>query len=66
VLFGLAPAIQATRVGLLPALREIGASPWRSRLRMNLSHVLVMSQIALSLLMLVAAGLFVRTLGKLR
>src|ERR1700687_379834 len=39
----------------------------RSRLLgMNLSHALVVSQIAISLLMLVAAGLFVRTLSNLQ
>ncbi len=33
---------------------------------MNLSHALVVSQIAISLLLLVAAGLFVRTLSNLQ
>ena len=65
VVFGLAPAIQATGGDVMPALKEIRTSRPHSRFRLSLSHVLVVSQIALSLLMLVAAGLFVRTLGNL-
>jgi macrolide transport system ATP-binding/permease protein len=70
-LFGLAPAIQSTRADVMPALKEVRASAARPRarsafLRMNLSHLLVVAQIALSLLLLVAAGLFVRTLSNLQ
>jgi predicted permease len=66
VLFGLAPALQSTRVDVLPALKQVRASESRSRIRLGLSHVLVVSQIGLSLLMLAAAGLFVRTLVNLK
>src|SRR4029077_3713708 len=66
VLFGLAPALQATRVDVVPALKKLRSTEARSRIPLNLSHALVVSQIALSLLMLVAAGLFVRTLRKLQ
>src|SRR5262249_21636513 len=66
VLFGLAPAIQSTRVDVIPALKEVRSSETRSRFRISLTQVLVTSQIALSLLMLVAAGLFVRTLSNLQ
>jgi predicted permease len=67
VLFGLAPAMQSTRVDVMPALKEIRAGqPARHWFRrVNLSHVLVVGQIGISLLMLVAAGLFVRTLSNL-
>jgi macrolide transport system ATP-binding/permease protein len=68
VLFGLAPALQSTRVDLMPALKEIrGGQPVARRLfrRVGLSQVLVTVQIGISLLMLVAAGLFVRTLSNL-
>jgi macrolide transport system ATP-binding/permease protein len=66
ILFGLAPAIQATKVDLTPALKETraGASPGRTR-RFGLSHLLVVAQIAVSLLLAAAAGLFVRTLENL-
>jgi macrolide transport system ATP-binding/permease protein len=71
VLFGLAPAIQSTRVDVMPALKEARGSEGKTRvrcsfLRVSLSQVLVVSQIAISLLMLVAAGLFVRTLSNLQ
>src|SRR5436189_507578 len=68
LLFGLAPALQSTRVDVMPALKETRAGQPSSRhsfRRAGLSHLLVVSQIAISLLMLVAAGLFVRTLSNL-
>jgi macrolide transport system ATP-binding/permease protein len=65
ILFGFAPALQATRVELTSALKEarIGAS--RARSRVGLSQALVVSQIAISLLLVIGAGLFVRTLSNL-
>ncbi len=69
VLFGLAPALQSTRVDVKPALKETragqngGRRPFRQA---ALSDVLVAGQIAISLLMLVAAGLFVKTLSNLQ
>jgi macrolide transport system ATP-binding/permease protein len=61
LLFGLAPALQATRSDVMPALKNgRGGGP-----RRRAQHVLVVAQIALSFLILVAAGLFVRTLDKL-
>src|SRR4029450_2602768 len=68
VLFGLAPAIQSTRPEVMPQLKQIRASgsPVARRRQLSLGHVLVVSQIGLSLLLLVAAGLFVRTLSNLQ
>jgi macrolide transport system ATP-binding/permease protein len=66
VLFGLAPALRSTSPDVAPALKQVGAREPGSLARFGLSHVLVVSQIALSLLMLVAAGLFVRTLKNLQ
>jgi len=61
VLFGLAPAIQSTRPDVMPALKNgRGRGP-----RRRAQQVLVVAQIAMSFLILVAAGLFVRTLNKL-
>jgi predicted permease len=61
LLFGLAPAIQSTRPDVMPALKNgRGGGP-----RRRAQHVLVVAQIALSFLLLVAAGLFVRTLNNL-
>jgi macrolide transport system ATP-binding/permease protein len=70
VLFGLAPAIQATKVEITPALKESRANVPRGRMGrfgtpFGLSHLLVVSQIAISLLLVAAAGLFVRTLNNL-
>jgi predicted permease len=69
ILFGLAPAMQSTRVDLTSALKQTRAGEAGKRfgwwLRVSLSQTLVVSQIAVSLLLLVAAGLFVRTLNKL-
>jgi predicted permease len=69
LLFGLAPAMQSTRVDLTSALKQTRAGDARKRigawLKVSLSQTLVVSQIAVSLLLLVAAGLFVRTLTKL-
>ena len=65
VLFGLAPAIQASRADVVPVLKnETVASGtgrgWRSFL--SLRQALVVVQVALSLVALVAAGLFLRSL----
>src|ERR1041384_1452399 len=69
LLFGLSPALQATLVDVMPALKEsrAGLPNLRNSFRpAGLSRMLVVSQIAISVLMLVAAGLFVRTLSKLQ
>jgi macrolide transport system ATP-binding/permease protein len=71
VLFGLAPAIQATHPALMPMLKDRSVSEARGRLRgrvphLSLTQALVVAQIAVSLLLLVAAGLFVRTLTNLQ
>ncbi|HEY2375679.1 MAG TPA: ABC transporter permease [Gemmatimonadaceae bacterium] len=59
MLFGLVPALQATRPSLVPALK--GEAPaGGSRARM--SRPLVVAQMALSLILLVCSGLFVRNL----
>jgi predicted permease len=70
IVFGLAPAIQSTRADIMPALKDArtGESRLRARVtiwRMSVSHGLVVAQIAISVLILVAAGLFGRTLSNL-
>jgi predicted permease len=59
ILFGLAPAMQATRPSVVPALKEGGVPGYRrSRLRSGL----VVAQFSVSLFLLIGAGLFVRSL----
>jgi predicted permease len=68
ILFGLAPAVRASRVNLAPALKEGTAIPWTSRSSEHtplLGRSLIVLQVALSLLLLVGAGLFLRTLRNL-
>ena len=63
-IFGLAPALQATRPGVSQALRETSAQGGASRTRLR--SVLVVAQIAISLVVLISAGLVVRTLLQLQ
>ena len=63
LMFGLAPAFRATASGPIAALKEDTRSHGRPRGR--LSSGLVISQIALSMMLLIGAGLFVRTLRNL-
>jgi len=65
LLFGLAPAYRATRVDLTPCLKQSAASLGAGRERQRLTRTLVTSQVALSLVLLFGAGLFVRTLVNL-
>jgi predicted permease len=64
ILFGLAPAWRATAVDLTPALKDNfrGAE---SGSRLGLGKSLVVLQVALSLSLMITAGLFARSLGKL-
>ncbi|HEX3187625.1 MAG TPA: ABC transporter permease [Pyrinomonadaceae bacterium] len=62
--FGLAPALQSTRPNLLHALKDTSAQGGAGRTRLR--SVLVVAQIAISLVVLIAAGLVVRTLQQLQ
>jgi predicted permease len=62
ILFGLAPAFRLSKTSLSPALGGRGAVAGRY----GLGKFLVVFQISLSLLLLIGAGLFVRTLQNLR
>jgi predicted permease len=68
MLLGLAPILRSTRVDLNAALKEntwvfrSGILPGRW---LNLGNILVVAQVALSILVLVGAGLLVRTIGNL-
>ncbi|HZL55927.1 MAG TPA: ADOP family duplicated permease, partial [Bryobacteraceae bacterium] len=65
ILFGLVPALQATGANVAPALKESRIASSRGRSRFSLSRILIVTQISISLLLVIAAGLFVRTLSNL-
>ena len=65
IIFGLAPAWRTTKLDLTPSLKESGRTSSAVH-RSWLSRGLVVVQVALSLLLLVGAGLFVRTLLNLQ
>ena len=60
LLFGVAPALHASRTEPIDAIREHGRSAAGER-RIGLGGVLVAGQVALCLILVVAAGLFIRT-----
>lgn len=62
VSFGLAPALQASRLDFASALRGDTAGSGRSRSRLR--NALIVGQVALSLVLLTASGLFVRALER--
>jgi len=62
VLFGLAPALKATRSDLVASLKDDGGSFTHRLRRFGLRDALVISQLALSLVLLIGAALFVRSL----
>ena len=57
VIFGLVPAVQASRPVLVPALKEDASAPRRSRLR----AAFLVVQVALSLVLLIGAGLAIQS-----
>ena len=62
VLFGLAPALQASKPDLVAALKDNAAALEQGQRKFPLQHALVISQMALSTVALISAGLFVRSL----
>ena len=66
LMFGLVPALRATSVEVAPTLKENSSGVIGGKNRIGVGKVLVVIQVALSLLLLVGAGLFVRTLRNLK
>ena len=66
LLFGLVPALQATRGHLAATLKTDSAASVGESSRTGFRGALVIAQVAFSLVLLIAAGLFARTLKNLR
>ncbi len=64
VLFGLVPALQSTKPSLTLALKD--GTPGAGSSRFGLRNALVVTQVALSLLLVIGAGLFTRSMDQLR
>ena len=61
IIFGLAPAIQASRANVLGALKDNTRSAGRRRRTFGLGNLLIVGQVALSLVALITAALFLRS-----
>ncbi|PYK35094.1 MAG: hypothetical protein DME54_05945 [Verrucomicrobia bacterium] len=61
VIFGLAPALQMARWNLNQGLRERASTGGGAVTRLNLRSLLVVAQIAVSLLLLIGSGLFLKS-----
>ncbi len=61
IIFGLAPALQASRPELVTALKNEASASGKHSRGVSLRSVLVIAQVALSLVLLVSAGLFIKS-----
>ena len=64
--FGIVPALQATRVTVISAMKEDSGSVTGGGRQARLRRALVIGQVALSMLLLAGAGLFARSLYNLK
>jgi len=63
VVFGLLPALRASRPNLVPALKDTGGGVTRARRKVELRDGLVVLQVAVSVVLMVAGSLMARSLG---
>jgi predicted permease len=62
LIFGLAPALQASKPDIVPALKDEATLVGHGSRAFNLRNALVVCQVAISLVLLICAGLFLRSL----
>ena len=65
IIFGIVPALRATRLDLTPTLKDTGRGS-SGYTRSLLSKSLVVAQVSISMLLLIGAGLLIRTLRNLQ
>ncbi len=63
-LFGMIPALKASRANVAEALKEDARTAGRSRGRVTIANTLLVCQVAFSFLLLVTAALFLRSIGR--
>ena len=66
LLFGLAPALAATRPDLNVTIKDQGVQVQVRHRRLTLRNFLVVAQVAVSIVLLVGAALFLRSLGQMK
>jgi macrolide transport system ATP-binding/permease protein len=66
IVFGLAPALVASKPDIVTALKSDTPGLWRAARRSNLRALLVVAQVALSLVVLIGAGLLIKSLRALQ
>lgn len=64
LIFGIVPALRSSRVSISEVLKEETRSAGRSRGRVSLTNTLLAGQVAISLVLLVIAGLFLRSIER--
>ena len=62
LIFGLAPALQASKPDLTSALKDENATVGHGSRRLSLRNLFVIGQVGISLVLLISAGLFIRSL----
>jgi putative ABC transport system permease protein len=62
IIFGMAPALRISHPSIVPALKDESWGPRDQRSYFNLRNLLVVTQVALSVVLLIGAGLFLRSL----
>jgi predicted permease len=66
IVFGLVPALQASRPDLVRSLKQESTNTTGGRRKGRLRNILVVSQVSLSLVLLITAGLFLRSIQQAR